>query len=449
MARRIFLHVGTPKTGTTYLQGVLWANKEALQQQGLLLPLRHVRDHFYLTNIARQWSPKIEVMPAAGRKSWERMVEEVRSWTEDVLISHELFASVSTERAKWALDELAALGDEVHVIVTARDLARMAPAEWQQSVKHGRSHGLAEHYELLKAEDPERLDSEELLLLDQDPEVANSEHMPILFWKVQNLPALLHRWGQWLPPERVHLVTVPPSGAPRDLLWNRFASTVGIDPATVDQSVTIPNDSLGVVEVETLRRINGLLPPGLTGTRKQVLVRQVLGDGILTARPDARRFGVPAEHHSWVVERGARMVDQLRRLPYDVVGNLDDLLPAAEPVSGPMPEDVPDSEIAKVAVETIAAFIGEVGERENGLRASNDNLRGRLEQRTARVARLEKQLPQAQQQLQQARQQLQQARQQLQQARGMFRDERALPLKTHLRRRAGLAKRKLLRRPLP
>lgn len=28
MARRVFLHVGTPKTGTTYLQSLLWANQE-------------------------------------------------------------------------------------------------------------------------------------------------------------------------------------------------------------------------------------------------------------------------------------------------------------------------------------------------------------------------------------------------------------------------------------
>jgi hypothetical protein len=44
--QRVFLHVGSPKTGTTYLQGVLWRNREALRRQGLLLPLDSVGDHY-------------------------------------------------------------------------------------------------------------------------------------------------------------------------------------------------------------------------------------------------------------------------------------------------------------------------------------------------------------------------------------------------------------------
>ena len=30
MAARVFLHIGLPKTGTTYLQSVLWGSKAAL-----------------------------------------------------------------------------------------------------------------------------------------------------------------------------------------------------------------------------------------------------------------------------------------------------------------------------------------------------------------------------------------------------------------------------------
>ena len=42
------------------------------------------------------------------------------------------------------------------------------------------------------------------------------------FWKAQGLPDVLTRWGAGLPPERIHVVTVPQSGAPRDLLWQRY-----------------------------------------------------------------------------------------------------------------------------------------------------------------------------------------------------------------------------------
>ena len=40
MAKRVFLHVGTPESGTTYLQAVLWQNADALKRNGLLLPAR-------------------------------------------------------------------------------------------------------------------------------------------------------------------------------------------------------------------------------------------------------------------------------------------------------------------------------------------------------------------------------------------------------------------------
>ena len=39
MSTRVLLHVGTPKTGTSYLQEVLFHNREALLEQGMVLPV--------------------------------------------------------------------------------------------------------------------------------------------------------------------------------------------------------------------------------------------------------------------------------------------------------------------------------------------------------------------------------------------------------------------------
>ena len=38
MARRVYVHVGLPKTGTTYLQHMLWESREALAADGVLFP---------------------------------------------------------------------------------------------------------------------------------------------------------------------------------------------------------------------------------------------------------------------------------------------------------------------------------------------------------------------------------------------------------------------------
>lgn len=334
MARRIFLHVGTPKTGTTYLQSVLWANQSALEEQGVLLPLRNVRDHFYLSVIARNAKGAIGRMPAQGQKSWQRMLRQVAMWRGDVLMSHELFAVASPRRAAWTLEQLREVSDEVHVIVTGRDFARQVPAEWQQSIKQGGQYSLDRYLDILKNREP-----------------------LVLFWKAQNLPVILANWAQDQPPDRVHLITVPPSEAPRGLLWQRFATVIGIDPASVDQSVTRPNESLGAEEIETLRRVNAHLPEGGRTPKQQLMMRQVVAEEIMAQRPGPSKFALPPEQHGWIVETGTAMVEELRALPYAVIGDLDELLPPAEPAIGRNPDDVEDSEVAEVAVETLAALV--------------------------------------------------------------------------------------------
>jgi len=38
VAERVFLHVGAPKSGTTFLQTVMWENREGLAERGVLIP---------------------------------------------------------------------------------------------------------------------------------------------------------------------------------------------------------------------------------------------------------------------------------------------------------------------------------------------------------------------------------------------------------------------------
>lgn len=411
MARRVYLHVGTPKTGTTFLQSVLWASKDELREQGVLLPLDRVRDHYYLSNIARAAERPLENMPQHAHSAWDRMLAEVDAWDQDVVISHELFSVCSEDRAAWTTDSLSTVCDEVHVIVTARDLARQVPAEWQQTIKHGRTHRLKEFYKELR-----------------------STHPTVLFWRVQDLPDLLSRWSTGIPEERIHLVTVPPTGAPTDLLWKRFASVIGVEPSRADLSVDVPNESLGLVEVETLRRVNVYAPAD--HPKQQLLVRQVLAEGILAARPDAQKFAPPPSEHPWVIKRGTRMVEELRAGSYDVVGSLDELIPPTEPVEGPNPDDVSDREVAEVAVQTISQLLYRTHDLEaEPVVRQVAALQERLRVRTERTEQLETRIRSLERQLADARQ--------------AFRDERGQPLKVHLRRRAGLIKRRLLRQPLP
>jgi hypothetical protein len=118
MARRVYLHVGSPKTGTTFLQEVLWSQKDQAKEQGLLLPLGAFFDHYLATLAVREIDPQPQdVERATG--VWGRIVEAAHDWDGDVLVSHELFAPATAEQAQRAIT---AFGPEaeVHLVLTVR-----------------------------------------------------------------------------------------------------------------------------------------------------------------------------------------------------------------------------------------------------------------------------------------------------------------------------------------
>lgn len=127
-----------------------------------------------------------------------------------------------------------------------------------------------------------------------------------------------------------------------------------------------------------------------------------------------------------MIEFGTAMVDELRTLPCDVVGDLDELLPPAEPVRGPVPDDVDDSVIAAAAVETVSAVLYRTHEREHG-RAENEITRLKLANQ-AKAA------------------ELRDLRAKLKAARRAYEDERAVPLWRHAARRVKSAGRTVARR---
>src|SRR5262249_27545191 len=43
---KVYLHIGEPKTGTTFIQQVMWSNRAELAAQGVVLPGHHPQDHF-------------------------------------------------------------------------------------------------------------------------------------------------------------------------------------------------------------------------------------------------------------------------------------------------------------------------------------------------------------------------------------------------------------------
>lgn len=332
MARRAFLHVGTAKSGTSFLQDLWWQQRDELRGRGLLLPGSGRRDHFAAAAVVKDMTDVVRTLGARELDAWRRLVDEAREWSGDVLVTNEHFSDSPPEAVAAALADLASAAEEVHVVLTARDLGRVLPSAWQQRVKMG-------------ARQPYRRFLATVRRGEGDQK----------FWRYQDVSAILDLWSASIPAGRAHLVVVPPAGAPREELWLRTSAVLGLDPTGLDTEARRPNDSLSLVEAELLRRVNEGVP---RPQRSPALTRHVKGTFVpraLVGSAAREGFVVPERHHAWIRERSQETVAGLRASSYDVVGSLDDLLPAL-PSRGRTPDEVTDEELltaARVVLERL------------------------------------------------------------------------------------------------
>lgn len=365
-AQRVLLHVGTPKTGTSYLQDVLFRNRSRLVEHGILYPADRFDSHFLAgLDLMRLTWGGLE-REAVG--AWDRLAEQVRAWHGTAIVSHEILAHASRAHVRRALASLGADdgpdhgGVEIHLVVSARDLLRQVPAEWQENVKHRAT-----------------LSYEDFLAQLRDPDRAS--RIAAWFWSVQEVPDILERWGGDLPPERVHVVTVPAPGSPKDLLWQRFQQAFGLEEVPLEEEGERANPSLGVPETALVRRINGAVNRDLPPPEYRPLVRELLVHQTLSARTGSPRLALPPAEAEWATSLSRAWVTGLREHGYDVVGDLEDLMGlAAAEWADP---DAPDEGlVAEAGVDAIRALLLEnvrLRSSEATLRGEVDDLRGALD----------------------------------------------------------------------
>lgn len=341
----VYFHVGAAKTGTTFLQRLMFANRERLAAAGVLYPGDHFGAHVQAAFDLRGTGFDGPDPHAAGR--WQEFVDAARDWNGPVVFSQELFSPADERQIDTALDALDFA--EVHIVLTARELSRQIPAAWQEDVKNRFSTGFDEFVQQVR--DPRRLGARQ----------------GRMFWELQDCVDVLRRWTRNVPPERVHVVTVPPPGGPRDELWRRFASVVGIDAGLVDPGSAFQNSSLGAAETAVLRRLNLALADEVGWPLYNELVKHHLAQDVLVDRAESRPIRLRAEDGVWAAERSQVLIAGLQAAGYDVVGSLQDLLPSAGPVTATEPEDPSVQAQLDIAVEAMAALLLRISRLRRGL----------------------------------------------------------------------------------
>lgn len=318
MAERVVLHVGLMKSGTTFVQGRLEANRELLAEHGVLFPG---------PSWARQTRAVQDLIGSRHGQDgdWADLVREVREWPGTAVVSMEYLGPVSPARIDRVVSDLA--GTAVQVVVSVRDLGRAVPAMWQETLKNRRSWGWEEYLADLR-----------------DGGEAGRK-----FWRQQDAGRVVARWVEGLGAGAVSVVTVPPAGAPGDVLWDRFLAAAGL-PHLAWSEAPRANESLGVTSALLMARLNRQVEDLDTATyNKQVKAFAKLG---LVQRRSAEEpigFTVP----DWLRARAASVVDALAGSGARVVGDLGDLEPRDVPGRDPGTVDLAaelDTAVAALAL---------------------------------------------------------------------------------------------------
>lgn len=344
----VHLHIGTMKSGTTFLQRTCDFNRDLLARNGLTWlgfdPVaRGVQD---LLRTGMQ-------MPGSEGE-WRRVARRIREDAQDVLVSHELLARAPLPRIRRLVTSLEPR--EVRVVLTARQLTKTLPSHWQETVQNrGESRWLDYCDSVCDPEDPRRE-----------------------FWAHHDLVGIIERWSELVPVERMTLVTLPTSSGDPQELWRRFSVAVGLPELTVKSPPpNRSNASIGAASADLMIRVNertrDLDWPTYRWGFKATLAKTVLAQRVA----DEPKPVLLDRHRSCLEQRSRTMVEAVERLGVAVVGDLAELIPdgpAGPPpagADGPTAEPVTDADLLEASVFGLAGL----GTRFGQLRQERDDLR--------------------------------------------------------------------------
>ncbi|GAB2444561.1 hypothetical protein GCM10027062_25610 [Nocardioides hungaricus] len=333
MSEPLTFHLGTPKSGTTSLQGILARNRRELRGAGYLYPGSNP-SHFIEVLGLRDGGFRGHRYEAS-QGAWERLVAEAGRHGGPVLISHEILGGSTMPAVKRAVASFP--GRPLRAIVTCRDLGRQLPAAWQEGVKNGDTEPYAEFLDAALAD-------------WKGPGSAKG------FWRGQNLVTIARRWGRQIGRESVQFVTVPAPGADPAVLWQRFREAAGLPDIAYGLPEDARNPSLGAVETELLRRVVAALPEDVPWPVYARQVKRRLAQRELVQRRAGGPITVPERYRSRIAEIAAEMLDAVREEGYPVIGSLDELSPAYRP-DGVSPDEVSDAALLDRALEVMAPMV--------------------------------------------------------------------------------------------
>jgi hypothetical protein len=228
MAKRIVIHAGFFKTGTTALQSSLAANRKKLLENGVLYPALSSADSSRSTGQhraawalkGRHWGWEDGGGSVTPIEVWDKLAGKLNDFEGTSLFSSEFLAELTRDDVERMSKDLKA--DKIEVVFTLRPLVKMLPSQYIQSLKYGM-----------------RLNYEGWL-----QRIFNGGEDKVqwrTFWTRHDHPDVVKRWVDVFGAENVTLLVVDETQP--NLIYETFS-----------ELLRLPNDLLKPVEEKGLNR---------------------------------------------------------------------------------------------------------------------------------------------------------------------------------------------------
>lgn len=327
------LHIGPHKTGTTAVQGALFAAKQTLPRYGVEFPA-HSR-HPMEAALAACARPAMLGDTTPTDRHWTRLLDQVgATGGRTSVVSSEFFADAADAATAGRIVEQLG-GDRVHVLVTVRPLAKIMPSQWQQYVQNGLRMDYGEWLEHMLRKAP-------------------YEKPNPSFWHRHRHDRLVERWSRAAGPERVTVVVV--DDRDRGGLLRTFEALLGLPDGLLRQVPDTANRSLTLAETEMLRNLNVEFRGN--GLPDELYSRLVRNGAVLHMKnaysPGARDVRIATPR--WALEAaaaiGAEMAERIAMTGVRVLGDPASL--SAVPEQAVPEQCAPVPEAARIAPEVAA-----------------------------------------------------------------------------------------------
>jgi hypothetical protein len=347
---KVFLHIGTMKSGSSFIQSACAENREVLEDAGIRYldgeSLREVS-----SDLAKA---KREARQRPG--AWGRLARKASASASSSLISNELLCPIPVRAMRRVVSSVAP--HELEVIITVRDITKVVPSHWQERIQNGSLVGWDEFCEMACTE-------------------KRSTETSRKFWRQHDVVRVIHKWLKVLPQDRITIVTVPRPGSNEGVLLERFLAAMGVMNLSM-QPASQANKSLGAASAELLLMVNAELSLAVGDQTHQThqtpnyFVKMVLAKRILaplaTAEP---RYALTPQRYEVLRGRAVELAAGIRASGIRIIGDVDEIVPGETAPEGLQPGEVHGAAMLEAAVHGLVGMCRQMTQDRNELERLN------------------------------------------------------------------------------